>query len=66
MKNIYIYKKYLKNCKEVGLLEDLKISHLNVNFIIFYIIQKMFMLIKNKLNYVKGSILKYFLKEYSS
>ena len=39
-------------------LEDLKISLLNFNFVIIYIIHKMLVLLKNNLNYLKDSIFK--------
>ena len=48
----------------MDLLEDLKISRLNFNFVMIYIIHKMFVLLKNHLNYSKDSIFEcFFLKK---
>ena len=47
------------------LLKDLKISLLNFNFFMIYIMHKMLVLIKNDLNYLKDSIFKCFFKEYN-
>ena len=46
----------------MDLLEDLKISLLNFDFIMIYIIHKMFLLFKNQLNYLKNSIFEFFLR----
>ena len=43
---------------------DLKISLLNFNFAMIYIIHKILVLFKNHLNYLKD-IFKFFLKKYS-
>ena len=48
----------------MDLLEDLKMSLLNFNFVMIYIIHKMLVLFKNYLNYLKDSILEFFFKEY--
>ena len=47
------------------LLKDLKMSLLNFNFFMIYIMHKMLVLIKNDLNYLKDSIFKCFFKEYN-
>ena len=49
----------------MDLLEDLKMSLLNSNFIMIYIIHKMLLLLKNCLNYLEDSIFEYFFKEYN-
>ena len=49
----------------MNLLEDLKVSLLNFNFVIIYIIHKMLLLLKNHQKYLKNSIFECFLKEYS-
>ena len=49
----------------MNLLEDLKMTHLNFNFIMIYIIHKMLVLLKNHLNYLKVSIFECFFKEYN-
>ena len=43
-------------------LKDLKMSLLNVNFVMIYVIHKMLALIKNNLNYFKYSIFECFLR----
>ena len=48
----------------MDLLEDLKISLLNFNFIMIYIIHKL-LLLKNNPNYLKYSIFECFFKEYN-
>ena len=40
----------------MDLLEDLKVSVLNFNFVMIYVIHKMLVLLKNNLNYLKDSI----------
>ena len=47
----------------MDLLKDLKMSLLNFNFVMIYIIHKMLVLIKNNLNYLKDSIFECFFKE---
>ena len=47
------------------LLEDLKMSLLNFNFVMIYIIHEMLLLLKNHLNYLKDSIFECFFKEYN-
>ena len=49
----------------MDLLEDLKMSLLNCNFVMIYIIHKMLVLFKNHLNYLKVSIFKWFLTKYN-
>ena len=49
----------------MDLLEDLKISLLNFNFVMIYIIRRMLVLLKNHLNYLKDSILECFYKKYT-
>ena len=44
---------------------DLKISLLNFNFVMIYIIHKILVLLKNHLNYLKDSIFECFFKEYN-
>ena len=66
IKKIYIKKKnHQKFCKKIGLLEDLTISLLNINFVMIYIIHKMLVLLKNHMNYLKDSIFEYVFKEYN-
>ena len=49
----------------MDLLEHLKMSLLNFNFAVTYIIHKMLLLLKNRINYLKDSIfeLLFFLKK---
>ena len=47
----------------MDLLEDLKMSLLNFNFVMIYIIYKMLVLLKNNLNYLKDSIFECFFKD---
>ena len=49
----------------MDLLEDLKISLLNLNFVMIYIIDIMLVLIKNHLNYLKDTNFKCLFKEYN-
>ena len=49
----------------MNLLEDLKMSISNFNFLMIYKIHKMLVLVKNNLNYVKDSIFECFFKEYN-
>ena len=49
----------------MDLLEDLKISLLNFSFVMIYIIQKMLVLLKNHLNYLKDNIFECFFKKYN-
>ena len=44
------------------LLKDLKISLLNFNFVMIYIIDKVLVVLKNQLNYRKDNIFEGFLK----
>ena len=48
----------------MDLPEDLKMSILNFNFVMIYIIHKMLVLLKNNLNYFKDSVFECFFKEY--
>ena len=45
----------------MDLLEDLKMSHLNFNFVMIYVIHKMLVLLKSHLNYL-DSIFECFFK----
>ena len=45
----------------MDLLQDLKMSLLNFNFVMIYIIHKMLVLLKNHLNYLKYSIFECFI-----
>ena len=49
----------------MDLLEGLKVSLLNFNFVMIYIIHKMLVLLKNHLNYLKDNIFECFFKEYN-
>ena len=49
----------------MDLLKDLKMSLLNFNFALIYIIHKMLVLLKNHLNYLKDSILEIFFEDYN-
>ena len=49
----------------MDLLEDLKISLLNFNFVMINIIYKMLVLFKNYLKYLKDNIFKCFFKKYN-
>ena len=49
----------------MDLLEDLKMSFLNFNFLMIYIIHKMLVLLKNHLNYLKESIFECFFKKHN-
>ena len=49
----------------MDLLEDLRMSLLNFNFVMIYIIHKILVLIKNHLNYPKDNIFKCFFKKYN-
>ena len=45
-----------KNYEEIDLLEDLKMSLLNLNFFMIYINHKMLLFLKNNLHHLKDSI----------
>ena len=49
----------------MNLLEHLKMSLLNFNYVMIYIIHKMLVLLKNHLNYLKNNIFECFFKEYN-
>ena len=49
----------------MDLLEDLKMSLLNLNFVMIYIIHRTLVLLKNQMNYLKDSILECFYKKYN-
>ena len=49
----------------MDVLQNLKTSLLDFNFVIIYIIHKIDVLLKNCLNYFKDSIFEYCFKEYS-
>ena len=55
-------KKIIKKFMKMDILEDLKMSLLNFNFVMIYLIHKMLVLLKNNLNYLKDSIFECFLK----
>ena len=46
-------------------LEDLKMSLLNFNFVMIYIIRIILVLLKNHLNYLEDSIFEWFFKEHN-
>ena len=46
----YIHKNCKNNYKKMDLLEDLKMSLLNFNFVMIYVTHKILVLIKNNLN----------------
>ena len=48
----------------MDLLENLRISLLNFNFFMIYIIHKILVLLKSHLNYFKDSIFECYFKEY--
>ena len=54
-------KNYKKNYEKI----DLRISLLNFNFAMIYIIHKVLVLIKSHMNYFKDNIFKYFFKKYN-
>ena len=45
---------------------ELRISVLNFNFVMIHIIQKILVLIKNYMNYLKDNIFELFLKKYNT
>ena len=49
----------------MDLWEDLKMSLLNFNFVMIYIIHEMLVSLKNHLNYLKDSVFECFFKEYN-
>ena len=49
----------------MDLLEDLRIPLLNFKFVVIYTIQKISVLIKNYLNYLKDNISEFFFKKYN-
>ena len=48
----------------MDLLKELKMSLLNFNFLIIYIMHKMLLLLKNHLNYLKSSTFECFFNDY--
>ena len=44
---------------------DLRISLLNFNFAMIYLIHKILILIKNQLNYFKNNVFEFFFKKYN-
>ena len=48
-----MYKIIKKNYKRMNLFKYLKMSRLNFNFVMIYIIHKMLVLLKNHLNFLK-------------
>ena len=55
-------KKIIKKMSKMDLLEDLKMSLLNFNFAMVYMIHKILVLLKNHLNYLKDNISNCFLR----
>ena len=55
-------KKIIKKMSKMGFLEDLKMSLLNFNFAMIYLIHKILVLLQNHLNYLKDNISKCFLR----
>ena len=49
----------------MDLLKDLKMTLLNFSFVMIYIIHKMLVLLKNRINYFKDNIFECFFKEYN-
>ena len=49
----------------MNLLEDLKMQLLNFSFVMIYIIHKMLVLLKNRLNYLENNIFECFFKKYN-
>ena len=49
----------------MDLLEDLRMSLLNFNFVMISIIHKILALVKNHLNYLKDNIFECFFKKYN-
>ena len=49
----------------MDLLEDLKMSLLNFNFVMIYVIHKMLALLKSNLNCLKYSIFEWLFKEHN-
>ena len=61
-----MYKKYLqKNLKKMDLLDHLKMSILNFNFVMIYILYKMLVVFKNHLYYLKDNVFECFFKKYN-
>ena len=57
-------KNYKRNLYK-NLLEDLRMSLSNFNYVMTYIIHKILVLLKNHLNYLKDNIFECFLKKYN-
>ena len=55
-------KKIIKKMSKMDFLEDLKMSLLNFNFAMIYLIHKILVLLQNHLNYLKDNISKCFLR----
>ena len=49
----------------MDLLEDLRMSLLNCNFVMNYVINRILVLLTNHLNYLKDNILECFFKKYN-
>ena len=56
---------YELNCKKSYKKIDLRISFLNFDFVIIYIIHKILVLIKNHMNYSKDNISVFSFKKYN-
>ena len=54
-----------KNYKNLYKKVDLRISLLDFNFAMIYIIHKILVLIKNHLNYLKANIFEFFFKKHN-
>ena len=61
---IYMGKIIREIYKNMDLLEDLKMSLLNLSFIMIYTIHKILVLIQNHLNHLKNNIFECLFKEY--
>ena len=49
----------------MDLLEAIRMSHLNFNFLVIYIIHKILVLLKNHLDYLKDNFFECFFKKYN-
>ena len=49
----------------MNLLKDLKMSVLDFDFVMIYIIHKTLVMVKNNFNYLKDSVFECFIKEYN-
>ena len=65
MKKKIIKKKITKKLYKMDLLENLRMSLLNSNFVMIHIIYKILVMIKNYLNNLKDNIFECFFKKYN-